>query len=568
MTSKRYNTRVERLSSRWLLKTPVVIAIIAAVSLLIYGQSLGNQFLQWDEGQLITDNPIVLSSFPGNVEKAFTSYDPELYIPLTFVSFQAEHAIAGLNPFLFHLDNLLLHLLCAILVFFLLQKFGISRLAAFMGALLFAAHPVNVETVAWVSARKDLLATAFSLLCILSYFRFRESEWKKWLWISLVLFFAALLCKISAIAVPFLLLLIGWKDDRRIGKKQLFTLAPFFLLGILLGIVGIAGKTRNVAALSLPSTILLSIKSTMFSLLLFFLPFRLSALYLQPMPIHLGDPTVAASILAFIVLAAIAGLSLTRGKQLTFGLLFFLLALLPSFASFVKNGDAYVTADHYLYLPVIGLIYLVCVALDLARTRAARDWFLWVPAAFIFCLAAFTAHAQTAIWHDSATLFLDSLHKNPRSASMFYNLGLLEQTNGNLAAAESDYHAALTLNPRYPKAYVNLGMIADTEGQRQQAIDEYERALSIDPRNPDAHNDIGSILLAAGQTDAAIAQFQAALDADPRFAQAYVNLGYAYGKKGMYEQGLAAFQKAFELNPGSEADAAKIKQVLEGLQKQ
>ncbi len=564
----RYNAAMETTRPFWWQRTPVIIALIAAAALLVYGQSLGNQFLQWDDDLLITGNPIVTSHFPATVAKAFTSYDPELYIPLTFLSFQIEHAIVGIQPLLYHADNLLLHILCASLVFFLLQRLGISRMASSAGALLFAVHAVNVETVAWVSARKDLLATTFSLLSLLAYLFWKERKMQRWFWASLVLFALALLSKISAITLPLLLLLIEWKEGNLVGKKQATHMAPFVLLSMVFGIIGVLGKTHNITSLSVAATLLLSIKSAVLSLLLFLFPYRLSALYLQASPPTLGDATFFGSALVLVIVGVMTALTARRSKTFAFGMLFFAFALLPSFASFVKNGDVYVTADHYLYFSGIGLLYLACAALDWARPRVGRDIFVATPVALLLLGAAVAAHARSAVWHDSETLFRDTIAKNPRSASMHYNLGLLEQARGDINDALAEYRIVLGIDPAYPKAHVNLGVIAEKTGDRQRALDEYMLALAADPRNPEAHNNIGLLFLAAGRTDDAIAQFQAAIGAAPDFTQAHINLGYVYGKKGMYQEGLREFQTAFALNPGSEKDAEQLKAAIEKLQKQ
>ena len=217
--------QILRLSYHRPMRRAFPFLIIACAALITYAPSLRNGFVIWDDDTLITGNPLVQSFSPVTVKGAFTSYDPELYVPLTIVSYQVEHSIVGNEPLLYHIDNLLLHIITSCLVFLLLQLLGIDWIIALLGGLLFAVHPINSEAVSWMSARKDLLAGVFGLASLVLYLKYQKNSYvtlslskREW---SFAFFLLALLSKASAITLPLVMLLIDWFQQKKTLRESL-----------------------------------------------------------------------------------------------------------------------------------------------------------------------------------------------------------------------------------------------------------------------------------------------------------------------------------------------------------
>ncbi len=545
---------------------PIILLAISA--LLIYSQSLRNEFVIWDDDSLVYQNPLTQEMTLKNVWGAFTSYDPELYVPLTIVSFQIEHTLVGFNPFLFHLDNLLLHIIAAALVLLLLERLGLERKTAFIGALLFTVHPINTEAVAWVSARKDLLAGIFSLAALLLYLHplSRARHAAPLRWVTLLFFLMALLSKPVAIVLPAIFLLLDWKDDGVIRRNKIFKNIPFFALSALFLVIGLYGKQQNIGALSLVDTLLLAIKSSVFSLQKFFWPANLSSIYLQTDTISIKLAQFFLPLIILGVLAILVMWSIRKTRVIAFGALFYVLFLLPSFSNFVKD-DIYYFSDRYIYLSQIGMIFLLGYGFEriLMRNRLAMNAVIGVLLLALIGTLAWTAHAQSLLWHDSETLYHDALQKNDRSVVMHYNLAVLEHRRGNRSEALAQYRRALVLDPHYAKALSNLGILYNEQGQTDKALEQLHLAIEADPGFPDPHNTIGSILMDRGNIDGAIAEFRSAIAIRETFAQAHINLGAALGRKELYPEALHEYKRAFELAPQLLDGLPEIRKALENL---
>lgn len=531
------------------------IAVIAAVSLVIYAQSLQNGFVIWDDDSLVYENPLVQELSLRTLKGIFTSYDPELYIPFTLLSFQVEHALFGFAPFFYHLTNLLLHIVAGGLVFLFLRQLRISAWIAFGCALLFAVHPINTEAVAWVSARKDLLASVFSLGALVLYQRYLLQRRMIFFYGTLLLFLLALLSKASAIMLPAMFLLLDW-FERRKDRCVLTEKIPFFLLSAVFLGIALAGKARNIESLTLIETLLLAAKSAAFSVKMFLFPAGISVIYQQSGPITIADSSFFVSLMTVLTLGVFIALSLRRTRTIAFSFLFFLLAFAPSFANFSKADAVYYFSDRYIYLAQIGLLFLLGQAIDHTLRRRGQVMRASVSTAFAVVIIIFgwTAHARSLVWAESVKLFTDALSANVQSAVMRGNLGLLYHRRGQAEAAEREYLQALEIDPRHWRTLTNLGFLYQEQGKRDAARELYGRALEANPRSEEAHVNVGTLLLDDGKADEAIAHFRSAIGINPSFAPAYANLASAYAKKQMYKEALDASLRALELDPSRKGE--------------
>ncbi len=534
--------------------------VIALLCVAVYAGSLGNGFVLWDDDVLVFNNPAVAELSPATIARAFTSYDPELYVPLTIVSYQIEHAIAGFNPLLYHVNNLLLHIFCSFLVLALLRKLGVSARWSLILACVFAAHPLNAETVSWISARKDLLMTAFSLGSLLAYL----SRSTRGYAISLGLFLCALLSKPTAILLPGIFLLIEAEGGRVDWKKVSKSLAPFVSLSLLFLVIALFGKTANLVALTPLQTVLMACKALVFAVNSYVAPFSLSFQYRQVTQVGLTPEFLmpVAVVLAALMLFWFARKHM-RGLSLASGL--FLLPLLPSFATFSQNNTLYIFSDRYLYLPQIGLLLFAGLMIDSLLDRYSRSIRNGALAIGVLCITmlGISAHARSLLWQDSESLLGDALRSDPGNTALHYNLGIARQQAGDFSGAEAAYRSVLQLDASHARAHANLGLALQSLGQTAEAEAEFRAAIAADPSRPEAYDNLGSLLLDRNDVDGAIAAFQSAIAADSSYAQAHNNLGSAYGRKGMYEEGLREFQRALELDPAQAAKADELRRTLE-----
>ncbi|MEK7591091.1 MAG: tetratricopeptide repeat protein, partial [Patescibacteria group bacterium] len=476
--------------------------LLALACLVIFFPVLSHNFVRWDDFALIVENPLVRSFS----SKIFWTFDPELNIPLTLLTFQVETAIAGTEPFLFHLVNLLLHIANAILAFAFLKRLFKDDLIAFGGALLFALHPIQTEAVSWVSARKELLMTFFflgSLLLVMHDERTRGNTGKRGSSIaslssiaSISFFLLALLSKVTAITLPVVLLLIDWHEGKNL-RQTIIRLWPYWILSVLFGAIAIIGRSDPLTLLTPFQTILLAFRSFTFYVQQFFLPLHFSAIYEASSPLALTNPGIALSIIIVIFLCAAVWLLRRRWLEGVLGFLFFAVTIAPSFLAYAKAGDVTLAADRYAYLPVVGLVILVAGILSVILKNKSR----WEPAILIAAalLLSIKTFDQTHVWQSTGTLFASVLQIYPTSHVALNNLGFVALNEGRVDEAIALSEAALKEKPEYPDALVNLGAAYGRKGRLDDAERVLRRAIGLRPLHIQALYNLAGVHLTRGE---------------------------------------------------------------------
>lgn len=565
-------------------RTLVWIAVgFLAMGFLIYARSLFHGFVDWDDGLLIVDNPIIRGPTPLHVWQAFTSYDPELYIPLTFLSYQLNFLLGGLHASGYHAVNLVLHIGNAVLVtgivWLLLDRGGVMVSgdeprtpaaeffwAAIFAGLLFLVHPLNTEAVVWASARKDVLSAFFFLLSLFSFLSFLRRQNEKWYRVSVAAFLLALLAKVTVIVLPLVLMLAAWRERQRCDRTFVLRLAPYFVLSIVFGIIALFGKQGNVSLVT--DKILIGSKAAVFYLTHLFYPAGFSVLYPYTSVISIGnsDFSIPLLILIAITVCIIVSSHFLRGnRDLLFGWFFFLLLLLPSFANFAKGKDilrdVYFASDRYAYMASIGILFLVALGFG-ALYRRMRIPMIIVAAAVIILLSLLS-YRQSLVWQDTAALFRNVLVSYPDAHIAHNNLGSLAYRRGDLKTAAEEYAASLAIRPN-SAAFFNLGQMYAQLKLPDRAMEMYRKALEQNPGDRDALVNLGVLLLQQGRVDESIAVLEQARVVDDRFAPTFFNLGLAYEKAGRRSDAMEAYRRAFVLDPSGEAAAAERLRVLTG----
>lgn len=533
--------------------------LIIAGAILAYLSALNAGFI-WDDPEYLTENPLVLGGLSG-LGRIWIPFETVQYYPLVFSTFWAEHALWGLAPFGYHLVNVLLHAGSALLVWRILRRLDVP--GAWLAAAIFAVHPVHMESVAWVTERKNVLSGLFYLLALRQYLIFDEGEENKNWGRALVFFALALLSKTVTASLPVAILILLWMRGRPIGKAAILRILPFFILGAAGGLftawieifqVGAFGEEfiqNPIARLTLAGLV----------------PWFYLGKLLFPYPLIFSYPRWAidpAQPLQWLGLAgmALAALFLWRrreklgqekmGRGPAAAALFFLFTLGPvlGFLNVYPMRFSYV-ADHFQYLASLGPIALFAgAAAALWQKRA------WGPragaalAALLLIALGALSYRQGLIYKNAETLWRDTVAKNPASWMAQNHLGRILAARGDLAGAMARYRAALKVKPAHAYSLNNLGNALLRMGKKAEAAATLRRAVAADPSYANARNSLGRALLAAGKVEAAIEALREALRINPRFAPAHSNLGMALMQKGAAGSAVAAFRQAVEISPG------------------
>lgn len=510
---------------------------------LVYGVSIRNGFVDWDDTYLVFGNPIIKEISLRNFAKAFSSYDPQLYIPLTFLSYMIDDFLAGTAAWVYHLHNLLLHVANAVLVTLCFERFTERRTAILLG-LLFLLHPLNTEAVAWASARKDVLSTFFFFLTLLLWLEWQRYGSRRWYYGCLTTFLFGLLAKVMVVTLPVILVLLQWQSRRRWRREDFLATIPFFLLSVVFGIVALFGKRDILVETTLFEKLLMAAKSTMFYVEKFLFPWPLSVIYPLEGGISIGNPQFFVPLLLLLACLVFVLYTLRFTRTLCFGAMFFLLTLIPTFSNFHKGGIAYIASDRYAYLPMFGL--LLCLAFALDCLSAPRKKHVHALLLVLFIPLATLSFAQAKTWKDTETLFRHTLQIYPEDIPARVNLAWYLQERGDLAAAERTIRSVLDDDPDHGTALSSLGSILAAQNRFAEAIAAYDLAAKAAPMNPQPH--YGKALIAFRQGNAATARvsFEEALLIQPEHVPAQYDYGLLLLQEGNMDEAARHFRKAVE----------------------
>ena len=597
------------LNERWMV--PGVCIFLAAVIWVVFGQTLGHEFVNFDDDEYIYENPVVAQGLTlSGIIWAFSHFCSSNWHPLTWISHMLDCQFYGLSPGGHHLTNILLHTTTAILLFLVLRRMtGFLWRSAFVAAV-FAIHPLRVESVAWVAERKDVLSGLFFMLTIGAYVRFvqrrsnvegRESgtqavpalgpsTWRlaaskrseakmARLWTldyGLVLLFFALglMCKPMLVTLPLVLLLLDyWPLGRMTGENKgkpstfnpqlpgatkrneggstlLLEKLPLLGLAVASGVVTIFAQTGAIQSfenISFPLRLGNALIAYVAYLGQMFWPSGLAVLY----PFTAGGVGASRVALSLLLLAGIStGVFILRRRHPVFltGWLWYLIMLAPVIGIF-QVGDQ-TRADRYTYLPQIGLyLLLTWAAADLCAGWRYRRVALGGSSTILLLALILCAHTQTAYWQNSVSLWTHTLACTSGNSGDHNNLGNALLQKGSVDEAIVHYQKALEIKPDFAEACQNLGVALFQKGQVDEAITYFQKSLEIKPDFAKAHNNLGNAQLRKGSVDEAITHFKKSLEINPDFAKAHNNLGNALLRKGSVDEAITHYQMALQLDP-------------------
>jgi protein O-mannosyl-transferase len=529
---------------------------LVAIVLAAYAPALSAGFI-WDDDFYVTNNWLLTA--PDGLRRIWFSLDsPSQYFPLTYTTFLIEHFLWGFNPLGYHLINVLLHAANAFLVWSLLARLRIP--GAWLAAGVFAVHPVHVESVAWVTERKNVLMCFFFLLTLLAWCRFIDPEIKRrWVWytIALIFYLLALAAKSTACTLPAALLLILWLQRKPINGRRLVETVPFFLLGLAAGLIAIwwerfhQGTIGPEFAFSFAKRLLIFSHAAWFYPAKLFWPAKLTFIY----PQWNIDPTNPLQYLWTVAVVAVcAAIYFGRryfGRGPEVAVAFFIATLVPVMGPIMLYTFRYTyVADHYQYVASIGLIALFAAAASgiSARLNFGGGAKFAATIALLFVLCVLTWR-QTGIYRDQETLWRDTVAKNPQGFLGHLNLGVALSERGQTDPAKSEYEEALRLNPKSFEVFDLLGVWEAKSGRLDDAVLKFKTSLQLFPTYPAAWFNLGNAFLAKGELEDAIAAYQNAIRYDPYLADAHGNLAVALSRVNRLDQAVPYYIEALHWKP-------------------
>jgi len=482
----------------------------------VYAQVRHFDFVNFDDPEYVTANPHVRAGItPASVVWAFTSGEAANWFPLTRLSHMLDYQMFGLRSGWHHLTNVLLHALAVLLLFAFLNRSTGRRWPSAWVALIFALHPLHVESVAWVAERKDVLSAFFWFLALWSYVR-------RHYWLTLLAFCLGLMSKPMVVTLPFVLLLLDRWPLRQPLRSALRVKIPMMGLSAAGATAAYlvqrsSGAVREVGQFPLGLRVENAVVSYAIYIVKMFWPARLAVFY--PYPHDLPVWQIALSALLLVGVSMVVLRQRRSRPYLAVGWLWYLGTLVPVIGLIQVGAQA--RADRYTYLPMVGLsIMLVWGLPEVLKSKVA------ISGAIVACLAcAVLCEAQIQYWRNSETLFRHALDVTSSNYLAHHNLGVAFADEGRFPEAIKQYQAALQIEPNAANVQTDYGNALAKSGRIPEAIEHYEAALRVLPDSPITHNDLANALAAApGSVPEAIAEYQTALRLKPDYEEARKNL--------------------------------------------
>ncbi|MEI6681691.1 MAG: tetratricopeptide repeat protein [Bacteroidota bacterium] len=552
----------------------VIVFFLLIVTFALYVPSLSNRFTNWDDDDYVTDNPYVKQLSVQNAKYLFTHESAGNYHPLTMLSLGLDYQRAtrsnpaGNSPdtvdsSVFHTTNLVLHLFNIVLVFIFIYLLTGKRLViASVTALLFAIHPIHVESIAWIAERKDVLYTLFFMGALIAYLKYIENQRFLTLLLAGLLFLASLFSKPAAVVFPLVLLAVDYFKERKLTKRLIFEKIPFFILAFLFGAItfliqshkGVAG----IHVFNLFQRFLFACYGFVMYQFKILVPLGLSPFYPLPLVNPSGTLPVIFYLTLPVALIMIAGIYISsrHTKIVSFGYLFYLFSILLVL-QFLTVGSA-VMADRYAYVSAIGLFFIPAWYLDRAltgKTRLNRLFRVSLAGLFIIysIFLATVTMRQSMVWQDSGTLWSRVISLYPESAFAYKNRGCFYATINNNDGALNDFVACIRIKQDDAEVYTNLGNIYGARGNTEKALDAYSKSIAIDSLKPKTYLNRALTYSRAQLFMPALSDYNMALRLNPGLIQVFSDRGAVLRSLGRYGEAIADLTRAVQYTPQNES---------------
>jgi Tfp pilus assembly protein PilF len=587
---------------------------VAVASIVLYLPSIHNDFVNWDDQDYIYENPNIQKIDWGFIKWIFTSFHASNWHPLTWLSHALDYRIWGLDPMGHHLSSILIHGINTFLVVILttmLIEAGMKgkgeggRRAALYGGvitgLLFGIHPAHVESVAWVSERKDVMYALFYLISVMAYIRYAGGGGRKWYVVSVGVYMMSLLSKPMAVPLPVVLLILDWYPYGRMDlgagvKKVLVEKVPYVVLAGVSSVLTVmaqkaGGALVHFKAQFIGDRVLVAVRAVVFYLYKMLWPVELAPYYPYPSNISFTGYEYVGSIVVVVIITVLCIYQWKKGRRAYMAAwLYYIVSLLPVLGIVQVGMQA--AADRYMYLPglglfiiaglgtvriygmlkdgsvltkplskvaVAGVVILAVSVLSVLTLRQTAEWknsvTLWqyeirgYPGFFMAFRGLGGAYMQEGNFRDAIENLDRSIELNPSDYLSFTKRGDAYNLLGEYDKALRDYETALSLREDVPAVYYNRGLIYTKAGDYMKAREDFLRTVSIDPGYYQAYYNLGIIYDSnIGNYDEAIRYYSMAIRHNPFYAKAYNNRGVAYGSIGDYRMAIKDLTEAIELD--------------------
>jgi Tfp pilus assembly protein PilF len=548
----------------------LIVLVLAILTLATYWRSQDHGFIEYDDQLYITKNYLIQSEISlKSIAVTFKDVHTGNWHPVTMLSHMLDWQLFGANAGGHHWTNVIFHVFNTILLFVLLRMMtGAMWRSAFVAAL-FAIHPINVESVAWIAERKNVLSTFFWFLTMICYVWYvRSPGWKRYLTV-LIFFVLGLMSKSMLVTLPFVLLLMDYWPLNRTNIRQqeeqsippisfkkeklsvlILEKVPLFIIAmVFIGMTLYAQQTVNALAtlesVTFPNRIANAVVSYVWYIKIFFWPTDLAVFYPHRM-ILTWQVSLAAIFLIAVTLLVCK--HFRKYPYLVVGWFWYLGTLVPVIGLLQVGLQS--MADRYAYVPLIGLFvimaWLIPQALFKLRYSKIYTFFIFIIFIILFTVSTYI---QIGMWKNTTTLFEEALKIDPENYMAYNILGSEEAGKGNHKKALHYYQVSIKINPRYARAYSNAGNEYLKLGQYQEAYNYYQKAIVINDKLADAYYNLGVLNLVTNRPDEALVHFHKALTIMPDFIYARFNLGVALFRMGKISDAIEHFEKAVELNP-------------------
>lgn len=532
------------------------LILLAYITVFAFYPAITADFINLDDHVMVTENPDITSLAFGNIKHIFSSFQYKLYHPIVTLSYAIEYYFCKLDPYLYHVDNIILHILNTLLLFFIIKKLSKSFFVSYTVALLFAIHPVHVEPVAWITSRKDTLYSLFFLLSMLLYMKADDGKRSKLFYLSSVFaFLLSCLSKPTAITLPFILILIDFYNDK-LKSINIKKYIPFFVISA--GFMYLAIFAHYSAEEKAVTTIFVRCLNffdahlnCLFYVYKMFIPVNLSCLYPQFYNHYNVIPDIVLYSTAIVYLLIMASVfSLRINKKIFFGFIFFLITLLPS-SGILPTGVSPV-ADRYVYIPYIGLFFIIAEFLYYIYKKNKFSKYLTNLFLIIVIIVLFTlTYQRNLVWSDNESLMTQAINYSPETADHAYLLrGAIYKNKNELDKSEQDLLKSYSINKQNAYAVFHLGHLKQKQNKNKEAEQYYSLIPESSVNYVGVINNLAIMYDGNKQTDKAINLMQKILNSN-NFAipdYFYGTLAVLYLKNNNFDKAIEYLDCAIKLN--------------------
>lgn len=549
--------------NKWL-----IIGSIIGITFLCLFTLLSADFTNWDDDLYVTENSWLNAFTWENIKTIFTSPLSANYNPLTIFTFLIEKTLFGLNPFWFHFNNIILHLICTGLVYNLMRLLKLQWQTAAVVALLFGIHPMHIESVAWVTERKDVLFGTFYIAALINYVKYTQNidnetpqKSNKHYYVYIIIFaILALLSKIQAVSLPLTMLVIDYYLNRHKKHNWFSTLilkekTVFFALSLIIGLIGVMflGKANTLdlgvtsgSSFGITTRILFGFYTLCVYILKLFIPIQLAACYPYPNP-QAVPITYYLSPILIIGIAFLTFLSTKKTKIAIFGTVFFFVNIV-FMLQILGAGQAFL-ADRFTYIAYIGLFFIIAKTWEYFNNQTTYKQLSNIVLGIYLAAMALLSYQQATTWKNSETMWTNVLKYYPTVDVAYNNRGNFYREQKQPDKALADYNKAIETNPNYRLAYNGRGNIYFNNNQNERAIEDYNKVLSINANDAKALNNRAAALFKLNRIDEAIPDVEKAVALEPNYPDALLNRAVLYSVKELHDKALIDYTQFLKFKP-------------------